>query len=84
VDYMYSCGNVGKERADEILIRVPLKLHKQSAGSERKDTHKKVQTGDIVGVMKDVNQTCFEHQREAVRRMVCRVRSRLLPLVTQL
>ncbi|KAJ6581722.1 Nup85 nucleoporin-domain-containing protein [Mycena capillaripes] len=27
VDYMYSCGVVGKERGDEVLIRVPLRLN---------------------------------------------------------
>jgi len=75
VDYMYSCGIVGKERADEILIRVPLRLHEQSAESAEKGTEKKIRAGDVVGVLKDVNQTCFEHQREAVRRTVCRVGS---------
>lgn len=68
VDYMYSCGNVGKERADEILLRVPLRLQEQDSEEN------KIRAGDVVGVLKDVNQTCFQHKREAVRRSVCRVR----------
>ncbi|KAG5641793.1 hypothetical protein DXG03_004179 [Asterophora parasitica] len=67
VDYMYSCGESGKLQADEILLRVPLRLHEQ-AGS-----HGRIQSGDIVGVLKDVNQTCLQYQRELVRRTVCRV-----------
>ena len=61
VDYMYSCGEVGQSRADEVLLRVPLKLQEQ------------IRAGEIVGVLKDVNRTCFEYKREAVRRTICRV-----------
>ncbi|KAF8074701.1 nucleoporin Nup85-like protein [Lyophyllum atratum] len=67
VDYMYSCGEVGKLQADEILLRVPLRLHEQVTSNG------KIQSGDIVGVLKDVNQTCYQYQRENVRRTVCRV-----------
>jgi len=69
VDYMYSCGEVGKLQADEILLRVPLRLHEQVKSNG------KIQSGDIVGVLKDVNQTCQQYQREIVRRTVCRVSS---------
>ena len=68
VDYMYSCGDVGKQRADEILLRVPLRLQEQSESNVER-----IRAGDVVGVLKDVNQTCFQYQREAVRRTVCRV-----------
>lgn len=64
VDYMYSCGDVGKQQADEVLLRVPLRLH------EKTET---VRTGGVVGVLKDVNQTCLQHERESVRRTICRV-----------
>lgn len=70
VDYMYSCEKVGKQRADEILLRTPLRLHEPNVEGE-------IQAGDVVGVLKDVNQTCFEYQREAVRRTVCRVSPKL-------
>lgn len=68
VEYMYSCSEVGKQRADEILLRVPLRLHEQTADSNTE----RIKTGDIVGVFKEVNQICFEYQREATRRSVCR------------
>ncbi|KAK7022242.1 hypothetical protein R3P38DRAFT_1112511 [Favolaschia claudopus] len=31
VAYMFSCGDVGKERGDEVLVRVPLRLNDKSA-----------------------------------------------------
>ncbi|KAG5654215.1 hypothetical protein H0H81_006249, partial [Sphagnurus paluster] len=65
VDYMYSCGEVGKLQADEILLRVPLRLHEQIGSTDRTP-----QSGNIVGVLKDLNQTCLQYQRELVRRTV--------------
>lgn len=70
---MYSCGSVGKERADEVLIRVPLRLEEHFQGSNEPDTEGRIRAGDVVGVLKEVNQTCFEFGREAARRTVCRV-----------
>ena len=70
VDYMYSCGDVGKSRADEILLRVPLRLQEQN--SDRK-INSRIRAGDVVGALKDVNKTCFQYKRENVRRTVCRV-----------
>lgn len=70
VDYMYSCGDVGKSQADEILLRVPLKLQEQN--SDRK-INSRIRAGDVVGALKDVNKTCFQYKRENVRRTVCRV-----------
>ncbi|TFK39439.1 nucleoporin Nup85-like protein [Crucibulum laeve] len=75
VDYMYSCGDVGKQRADEVLVRVPLNLHEQTLDS---NAEKRIRAGDVVGVLKDVNQTCFEYQREAIRRTVCRIATQTL------
>lgn len=69
VNYMYSCGDVGKGMADQILLRVPLKLQEQN----NSDLGQRIREGDVVGVLKDVNETCFQHQREAVRRTICRV-----------
>ncbi|KAJ6518778.1 Nup85 nucleoporin-domain-containing protein [Mycena sanguinolenta] len=77
VDYMYSCGDVGKERADEVLIRVPLRLNDKSSTSHGGD-EERIRAGDVVGVLKDVNQTCFDYQREAARRTVCRIAAQTL------
>ena len=50
---------------------------KSAAGDDRtmgtEDDASRIRAGDIVGVLKEVNQCCFEHGREGVRRMVCRV-----------
>ncbi|KAJ8520283.1 hypothetical protein ONZ45_g2879 [Pleurotus djamor] len=71
VDYMYSCGDVGRSRADEILLRVPLRLDLETQASTS-------QAGDVVGVLKEINETCLEHHREDVRRSACRVAARSL------
>lgn len=75
---MCSCGDIGKEMADEVLIRVPLQLERQSSKVQGGDA-----TGDddgaptylnaLEGVLKDVNTSCYEHQREGARRAVCKV-----------
>ncbi|PPQ94447.1 hypothetical protein CVT25_002538 [Psilocybe cyanescens] len=75
VDYMYSCGEIGQKRADEVLLRVPLKLHQQNSDLM---VDSRIRAGDIVGVLKDVNKTCFEYQRESVRRTVCRIAAQTL------
>jgi nuclear pore complex protein Nup85 len=74
VEYMCSCGIVGQERADEVLLRVPLRLSDKPV-AERVETQLSgdILSGDIVGVLKELNATCFAHHREEVRRMVCRV-----------
>lgn len=69
---MYSCGDVGKERGDEVLIRVPLRLNEKSSASHGEEEGK-IRAGNVVGILKDVNQTCFDYRREAARRTVCRV-----------
>ncbi|KAF7308801.1 Nuclear pore complex protein Nup85 [Mycena kentingensis (nom. inval.)] len=71
VDYMYSCRDVGKERGDEVLIRVPLRL--QNKPQVQTADEGDPRSGNVVGVLKDVNQTCFDYQREAARRTVCRI-----------
>jgi len=75
VDYMYSCGDVGISRADEILLRVPLRLQEQN--SDRK-INSRIRAGDVVGALKDVNKTCFQYKRENVRRTVCRIAAQTL------
>ncbi|KAL0955138.1 hypothetical protein HGRIS_004052 [Hohenbuehelia grisea] len=70
VEYMYSCGQIGKAHGDEVLMRVPLRLLDHRHDSADSET---LEDGDITGVLKEVNQTCLEHQREAVRRTVCKI-----------
>lgn len=94
VDYMCACGEIGTRRADEVLLRVPLGFgtYFQPAGSDpsgkptanddramdTEDEASRIRAGDIVGVLKEVNQCCFEHGREGVRRMVCRIAGKAL------
>jgi len=76
VEYLYSCGDVGKARADEILMRVPLRLTQQEETSgELIETGgvRRIKAGHVVGVLQKVNETCLEHQREAVRRTICKI-----------
>ncbi|KAF9482632.1 hypothetical protein BDN70DRAFT_966723 [Pholiota conissans] len=75
VDYMYSCNALGQSRADEILLRVPLRLHEQNLDLK---VESGIRAGDIVGVLRDVNKTCFEYKRENVRRTVCRIGAQTL------
>lgn len=72
VTYMYSCGKVGTATADEILVRVPLRLQsKPSNANDGGDSQ--ADQGDLSAIVKDVNATCHEYQREAVRRTVCKI-----------
>ena len=74
VTYMYTCGKIGASTADEILVRVPLRLHgKPSSAAEGADNEIVPDKGDLSAIVKDINATCHEYQREAVRRKVCRV-----------
>ncbi|KAG2011366.1 hypothetical protein CC2G_011493 [Coprinopsis cinerea AmutBmut pab1-1] len=70
IDYMYSCGEIGKRRGDEVLLHVPLRLHEQSVNS---GTAERIRAGDVVGTLKDVNESCMQFRREAVRRTVCKI-----------
>lgn len=81
VDYLCRCGDIGKEMADEILVRVPLQLQRlsrrdQDADAAVSEHSAKIRAGDLAGVLKDVNTSCYEHQREGARRAVCKVRPR--------
>lgn len=84
VVYMCTCGDVGKEMADEVLIRVPLNLEPPKHSTDRTrredanastDDEMDVQldSGDLAEVVRELNATCFEYQREHVRRMICKV-----------
>lgn len=74
VTYMYTCGKIGASTADEILLGVPLRLQgKPSSTTEGGDGEIVSDRGDLSAIVKEVNATCHEYQREAVRRTVCRI-----------
>ena len=73
VDYMYSCGEIGKEMGDQVLMRVPLRLEQPKDAAAAGEEAARIRSGQLAGVLKDINETCFEYQREEIRRLVCRV-----------
>lgn len=79
VAYLCSCGDIGKETADQIILRVPLRLRKTKQNIPDSSEEDRIRAGDVVGVLKEVNATCFEYQREEVRRTVCRVGQITIP-----
>lgn len=75
--YMYSCDETGKCQADEMLVRIPLRFRSDTAndGDESAST-----TGpEEVAVLEDLNEICREHEREDLRRTICRARRNRFP-----
>ncbi|KAI0272744.1 Nup85 nucleoporin-domain-containing protein [Gloeopeniophorella convolvens] len=72
VAYLCSCGPVGKERADQVLLRVPngLNCGSPSGGGTT------VAPGEVPSALEVIVKTCHEYGRESVRRMVCTVAAR--------
>ncbi|PCH44067.1 hypothetical protein WOLCODRAFT_76869 [Wolfiporia cocos MD-104 SS10] len=70
VDYMCTCGDVGAEMADQVLLRVPLKLSKPANADQASAA---IRAGNLAGVLAEINASCHEHKREEVRRTICRV-----------
>ena len=62
--------------ADQVLLRVPLRLHSVDPTSEEAA---RIRSGQLTGVLLGINEACREYQREEVRREVCRVRVRDCP-----
>lgn len=73
VDYMCTCGDIGKQMADQVLMRVPLRLQNPKDPVATGEESTRIRSGNLAGVLKEINASCFEHQREEVRRMVCRI-----------
>ncbi len=77
VDYLCTCGDMGKEMADQILLRVPLGLENMSSSHDRRANGESLDTqpddGDLSGIVKELNATCFDYEREPTRRAICRV-----------
>lgn len=81
VAYMYSCGKIGAKTADEVLVRVPLRLRGVgSTNATESNADENTSKGDLSGIIKDLNATCHEYERENARRSICRVGSYLLHL----
>ncbi|KAH9829993.1 Nup85 nucleoporin-domain-containing protein [Rhodofomes roseus] len=73
VDYLCTCGEIGQQMADEVLMRVPLRLQPPKDAADADEESARIRSGTLAGVLKEVNASCYEHKREAVRRMVCRI-----------
>lgn len=71
VAYMCSCGTIGKERADQILLRVPISFKTNPGDSG--DVNAAAHSGEVPAALRAVVETCHEYGRESVRRMVCTV-----------
>lgn len=67
---MCSCGSIGRERADQVLLRVPINFNRSVADSRDANV-----SGEVPEALRAVVETCHEYGRESVRRMVCTVRS---------
>ncbi|KAN0115630.1 Nup85 Nucleoporin domain containing protein [Russula decolorans] len=74
VAYMCSCGGLGRERADQVLLRVPISF-KTSPGDSG-DVNAAARSGEVPAALKAVVKTCHEYGRESVRRMVCTIAAR--------
>ena len=79
---MCSSSSIGRERADQVLLRVPIDFNRGVA-----DPHDANVSGEVPDALRAVVETCHEYGRESVRRMVCTVRifpasSNLMPLST--
>jgi hypothetical protein len=79
---MCSSGSIGRERADQVLLRIPIDFNHGVA-----DSHDANASGEVPGALRAVVETCHEYGRESVRRLVCTVRtlpalSDLIPLST--
>jgi nuclear pore complex protein Nup85 len=69
---------MGKQQADEVLVRVPLRLYEKANITTNDadgdlENAPSLETQPVVGVLKELNETCSEYQREATRRTICRV-----------
>ena len=71
VAYMCSCGKIGRERADEILLRVPISF--KTGPGDSGDVNPAAHSGEVPAALRAVVETCHEYGRESVRRMVCTV-----------
>ena len=57
-------------------MRVPLRLKPPKDADTNGEEAARIRSGQLVGALKDIHETCFEYQREEIRRLVCKVRER--------
>ncbi|EIN09429.1 hypothetical protein PUNSTDRAFT_85773, partial [Punctularia strigosozonata HHB-11173 SS5] len=76
--YFCSCGEIGKERADQVLLRVPLKPGR--SGLEEPGLHKNAPERErsLGDTLREITEICHLYKREAVRRTICRIGAQLL------
>ncbi|KAI9510038.1 nucleoporin Nup85-like protein [Russula earlei] len=70
VAYMCSCGPIGREQADQVLLRVPISLNLSTSDNDA------ARLGGVPTALRAVIETCHEYGRESVRRMVCTIAAR--------
>jgi nuclear pore complex protein Nup85 len=68
---MCSCGQIGRERADQVLLRVPISF--KTSPDDSGDVNPAARSGEVPAALRAVVETCHEYGRESVRRMVCTV-----------
>lgn len=73
VYYLHTCGEIGREMADQVLMRVALRLQSTTDSGEGHEESARIRAGVLDGALKEVNTMCYELERESVRRTVCRV-----------
>ncbi|KAI0048718.1 hypothetical protein FA95DRAFT_1594946 [Auriscalpium vulgare] len=72
VDYFCSCGPIGKGRADEVLLRVPIRGSLGPDGAREDSTD----VAERLGILKEVIKTCHEYERASTHRRVCSIAAR--------
>jgi nuclear pore complex protein Nup85 len=71
-EYFYSCGPIGQERGDQVLMHVPLQLT-SSKSSDGVDQGGNPSEGDVTGVIGELMAMCAQKGRESARRTICKV-----------
>ncbi|KAF8587870.1 hypothetical protein K439DRAFT_1630322 [Ramaria rubella] len=77
--YMCECGEEGKLRADEALLRIPLNLSSIKGKEKAVNQNNRMDADDeglVDGRVKQILEICKEHGRERVRREICRIAAR--------
>lgn len=70
--YLYTCGTIGEEQGDQVLMRIPLRLNAATI-----DLGEEQRLDAVADTVKEISSICREYGRELVRRAVCRVSSTL-------
>ncbi|KZT25118.1 hypothetical protein NEOLEDRAFT_1178543 [Neolentinus lepideus HHB14362 ss-1] len=73
VSYLCSCGDIGREMADAVLVRVPLKLgvREEQTGTMVADENSRA-TG-IIRMLKEITQVCRDYERLPAMRTIYKI-----------